>query len=306
MIYVFTYILLLFIFIIIINNTEFWLKLESNYKILSPVSFLKPIEFIKNNDFAIIIIHEYSGTPESLKYLGEKLSKNNFDVYIPAMPSIIDNENDINKIIIPPNFMLWYNYIQDYYLNLKNKYKKIFIIGASIGGSIGLKLAENYDIDGIITISSPLKLTGTHYRKKFTRNFMIYFSGLFALFTNIIYTGKLTEEARKIENFNGVEGIIWTKSLHHMKIQLRDVKKNLKKINSPILIFHALQDKTVDFKNSDIIMKNINSNLIIRKLFDLSNDQITRCHRLANHLWVRDELFYYIENFLNLIINRKE
>jgi carboxylesterase len=90
---------------------------------------------------AILMLHEYSGVPKSLEELGARLYRNGFDVYIPAMPGASESVEEFGTSATP-NYRLWKSLAQDRYVNLKDHYAEIVLIGASIGGSIALDVAS--------------------------------------------------------------------------------------------------------------------------------------------------------------------
>jgi carboxylesterase len=286
------------VLILIINMTDFWMKPAVSEK----RSFCPDIVMTsKGNRTAALMVHEYHGTPESLRYQGEALAKRGMDIYIPAMPGAADSLEDMRKLS-PPDFRVWYVFLRDYYINLTAQYESIIIVGASIGGSLALMLAAGVSPQprAIVTLASPVKITGRHFRKRLLRNTMLRFSGLLALFSKEVPTREMSPEARKLVDFHGVDGVLFPASVHSQKIGLRGVRKALRGVKCPVLAIHADGDATVGSENIDLIARGVSSDIVVKKRLDLSADTLSHRHRLASHTLARGEIRRWIGGFLGL------
>lgn len=293
-----------FVVFILINETDLFHRKNINYIEISRFTTEEDIEILNNNRYAILLLHEFAGTPRSMESLGQYLQKMKIDVYIPALPGSVSNLEQYEQTI-HPNFRLWWNFIRDKYLDLSVKYDKLIIIGASLGGSMALKLAENYPVDGIVTISSPVQIRGKHFRKKIQRNVMLAFSGILSLIVPQLETGVLSEEARNICPIYGIEGVLDTRAVHTQKVGLRDIRWKLGQVTAPVFSIHAMGDKTVSRQNQHIIVNRISSNFIRKKVYPLKKDTLTRHHRIVNHSFIKDNLYLEIGDFVNEIITGK-
>ena len=284
--------------ILIINLTDFWMKPP----VCPARSFCPDIVITsKGNRAAAFLLHEYHGTPESMRYQGEALAERGMDIYIPAMPGASDTLDDLRKLC-PPDFRLWYAFIKEYYNSLAKKYDSILLVGASIGGSIALKLAAEVTPQprAVVTLASPVVITGRHFRKRLLRNTMLRFSGALALFGNEVKTREMSPEARRMVDYHGIDGVLFPKSVHSQKIGLRGVRKALRGVKCPVLAFHAEGDATVGTENIDRIARGVSSAIVVRKRLDLSGDTVSHRHRLASHTLVRAEIARWIAGFLEL------
>jgi carboxylesterase len=62
------------------------------------------------------------------------------------------------KSFIKNNRFDQFNYVKEYFLKIKENHKRIYLIGHSMGGLFCLKLAEKHKIDGIVLISTPMRI----------------------------------------------------------------------------------------------------------------------------------------------------
>lgn len=289
------------VLLLIINNTICLLRFDNNRKNRKLLTYCKNISYTAKNKSAVLLLHEFMGRPATLRRLGKQLYEKGFDVYIPALPGSAPSQKKYCKLG-DTNFRTVYNSARKKYLKLRKNYKKVYIVGVSLGGTIGLKLAEEFQNkkppDVLVTIATAVKLTGKHFRRLITRNLMVIFSGIVALFTKSIRTSKLHPKAKKLIDFKGIEGFIFTATLHSQKLAMRQIKRNLKKITCPLLIIHAENDRTVDVKNADIIAKRVSSNRVKKKIFKLKKDKLSRHHLLVSNKFVKTDVFWQIVKWL--------
>ncbi|QMS85775.1 alpha/beta hydrolase [Candidatus Xianfuyuplasma coldseepsis] len=104
------------------------------------------------NNLGIIICHTLGADPQQMKPLGKKLNKLGYTVSIP----LYDGHGGSFTEVIQSEVPLWYDNVVEAYSELSTKVEKIFVIGMSIGGTFSVKLAEEYDLAGIITVNAPI------------------------------------------------------------------------------------------------------------------------------------------------------
>lgn len=286
------------IVVFVLNETDFWMPEPKDYKELDRVSFHKDIEMVHGKTKrAILMLHEYSGIPKSLEELGGKLYREGFDVYIPAMPGASENVEEF-RTSAKPNYRLWKSLVADRYEELKERYEDVVLIGASIGGSIALDVASESNPAAVVTLSSPLKVTGKHYRKRFIRNTMIRLSGLGALSSKEIRTGILSDKAYEISPVHGLEGVIYGRSIHSQRLGLRGLRRKIHGVVCPVMALHAKGDTTVGVENASKIASGVSADFVVKKIYDIPEDVWSRKHRIAAHTFLKDVIYKDILNFL--------
>jgi carboxylesterase len=103
---------------------------------------------------AIIMIHGYPSTPYSYDFAAHVAYDHGYDVYVPLLPGFGTKPQDLYDT----TFTQWYAYMEQYYRDKRADYKKLFVGGTSMGGSMALKLGERFSDteeapDGIATPS---------------------------------------------------------------------------------------------------------------------------------------------------------
>ncbi|WP_129408897.1 alpha/beta hydrolase [Marinitoga lauensis] len=206
--------------------------------------------FLKGGDIAILLIHGYTGTPHDMYYLGQRLNEAGFTVSIPRLPGHGTNSIDF----LNSNWKDWLRRVLDSYIELKTKYRKVYVSGLSMGGVLTLLLAAQFNPEKI-ALAAPA-LEATDWRLKLTP--------IMKIFVKRLKKNKKFEYEE--EGLNKLAREYWdydwpSKAADLYKLQ-RLAKKRLSKIKSDTLIIVSKKDKTVPLEVADIIKNNISSHVI--------------------------------------------
>ncbi len=257
-------ILLIFLLLIFFNYTGFLYREDSDYSHLLKKAQLEGAEEFEYKDGkskAILFIHGFPGSPRMYYLVKEFAIKAGYDVYIPRLPGFGTNKEEFIK----SNFSMWFKYIHKYYLDIRKNYKKFYIVGNSMGGSLVLKLAECVENKptAIASVAAPV----------FVSSPLIYIVRYLSLFKSHI-PPKRPEKDRSLDQDGETEWVgyrgLFPKQIYSLLIGLKGIKKDLNKIDIPCYLCQAKMDKTVSFKNMNYIRKNISSSNILVRVMDLS------------------------------------
>ena len=261
------------IILVLFNETNLFYKEDSSYKIPEKRRFLceeaAPFHYRNGSDKLILFVHGFPSTPAVYRWAAEELSKEGWDCAAPLLPGFGTDWHDL----LNTNFSQWYAYLSDYYKEMKKSYKKIFVVGTSMGGTLTLKLAEEYSPDGIVTIAAPVFIN------------KVFFYGVLKnpAFYLVRSAGWLIKafkpENITAENENNLDGRgrwrgyngIYPQQTYSLKLGMKDINKNLKKITSPYLALHDRHDRTVPFKNVLHIAGKVSSTNLEVKIVRISN-----------------------------------
>ena len=194
----------------------------------------------EGNSQACLLIHGFTGSPAHMRYLGEKLNQQGFTVQGVLLPGHGTNLEEMEQT----NKEDWWFEVKEAYQNLQEEHEQVYVIGLSMGGTLSLLLAQNYDVDKIVSIAAPIKLQD---KKAYLTPFLKYFKRF----------KKWPEE--NIDEYDiGYSGMP-VKSVPELLDLIKDSRKKLNKINCPTLIVQSKDDKTVKPVSAEIIYNNISS-----------------------------------------------
>ena len=213
---------------------------------------------------AILLFHGMTGTPFELKKYANHLHKQGFDVYGYCLPGHGDHPQSIYTVAWED----WISFSNEKYSNLRSQYDEFFIGGLCLGAVIALNLAQTQkDITGIISLSTTLFLDGW--------TIPWYYNSMIIIGSNTIlryyytfperepYGIKNESTRRKIANImkkNTVALDNYPMSCIYELLTLsKHTRKNMKKIDAPILLIHSKEDDLTSIKSAEFVYNNISS-----------------------------------------------
>ena len=214
---------------------------------------------------AVLLFHGLTGSPFEMKKYGTFLYSKGYDVFCYSFPGHGERIAEIQTV----TWKDWCEFAQEKYDRLRPKYDKFFLSGLCLGAAMSVYLAENNsDVTGIVALSTTLFLDG------FCIPWTVYLLPL-ALRTIIRYyysfpeddcLGVKNEKTRKslsklmskttvsMDNYplNCVKGL--------SKLS-KNVRRNLKKVNCPILCIHSKYDNLASTKGAKIVINGVSSKI---------------------------------------------
>ncbi|HPJ87837.1 MAG TPA: alpha/beta fold hydrolase [Thermotogota bacterium] len=214
-------------------------------------------QWYDGGETAVLLIHGYTGSPHDMIYLGKRLNKAGYTVYIPRLPGHGTNHMDF----LNSGWNDWLRRCVDAYLLLKRKFRTVYISGLSMGGVLTLLIASKFNpkkialaAPAIETSNNAIKLTPVirYFKKAMPKG------------------GKVSYDE---EYLNYLQSEYWcnnwpTKLADLLKLQNLS-KERLNLVRSDCLIIVSEKDETVPLKAAEIIDKGINSS--IKKTVVLKN-----------------------------------
>lgn len=223
----------------------------------------------KNN--GCLIIHGFGGNVGEVKFLAEYLKSRGFNVLCPSLKG----HTDIKKDLVGVVYNDWIKSAEDELIKITEKSKKVFIAGFSMGGLIGLNLCEKYDIDGLITLNTP-----------------IYCWDIKKILCNIIDDIK-NQKINNIKRYWLSSRKYPISALYNFRRILRITKPKINKIKCPVFIVQSINDDTVRKKSAKYIFDNISSKDKELKYYENSGHVILKSP-------IAEEVSEDVEIFLNL------
>lgn len=201
-----------------------------------------------NEQIGFLLIHGFTGTHFEMIPLEDFLTEKGFTVRNITLPGHETTEEDLST----KKWTDWIDFAQLNLDKLKNKCKKVFVSGLSMGGTITLLLgAKNKYLSGIITLAAVYR--APDWRMHFLSIPLVHY----------VYPRHKSEES----GWEDLEALSTHKSYEHYPIKsvselykmLRETKKQVKNIQVPILIVQGKKDLSVPEKHAKLIHSNVNT-----------------------------------------------
>ncbi|MHA6258833.1 alpha/beta hydrolase [Sporosarcina sp. CAU 1771] len=214
--------------------------MAENYSILQGAEEF----YYEGNETGVLVIHGFTGTTQSMAYLGKRFAEAGYTVYGPRLTGHGTAPEDMET-------STYENWIQDVEVGLaqlKEVCSKVFVAGLSMGGTLTLYLAEKHpEIAGIMPINAAVH--------------MPEFEG---------YYLSLKDSERFIDGIgsdikaDGIQELAYAqtpvRAMGELAQLLKIVNSDLGKVTAPALILSSTVDNVVPVENSQIIYDQIKSN----------------------------------------------
>lgn len=200
--------------------------------------------FYKGNDVGVLVIHGFTGSTQSMRYLGKRIAEEGYTVYGPRLTGHGTHQEDMEKA----SFNDWIADVETGLEKLKESCTTIFVAGLSMGGTLTLYLAEQHpEIAGIMPINAATDLPG-----------MRDYYGEIANGSERFVAG-IGSDIKKADVEELAYSLTPVKSMKELLILTDIVRKDLDKITVATLLFSSDVDHVVPPENSKQIYDTISS-----------------------------------------------
>jgi carboxylesterase len=210
--------------------------------------------FLKEgNDIGVLVIHGFTGSPGSMRDLANFYVDRGFTVALPRLSGHGTTPQDLEN----RKYQEWINDVEQAYGWLKERTKKIFVTGLSMGGTLTLYMGEQHkEIAGLITINAAVKMPNeTSMVVLGTLGIPRFVKGI----GSDIKKG-IKEPAYELTPLRASK---------QLALLMRLVRHHIKDVDEPILIFSSKEDHVVPPENQRWIYDNVSSK--VKQLISLEN-----------------------------------
>ncbi len=215
-----------------------------------------PVFIQEKGPRAALLIHGFGATPFDLKPLAIALSKENITVYAPLLPghgtTIQDFARSTEKEWISAS---------EQALGRLGSYRKIYIIGFSMGGAIALDLAaENAvknKVSGVVLLAPCVFIKGR--KKLVTPEFAIEHLSRFLLTDYIINKEPSFSFDKKALLGRPAYDLFPITALRQLVLLEETARRKLPDVSEPLLIIQSRNDPTVAASGPNYILAHISS-----------------------------------------------
>lgn len=212
----------------------------SKYSILQCAS---PFYF-PGNKTGVLLIHGFTGTTQSMRYLGEQFRDAGYTVLAPRLSGHGTAPQDMEA----QSYIEWKRDVEISLRQLQETCDTIFVCGLSMGGTLTLYLAEKFpEIAGIMPINAAIEMEEFRLQyDKFVEEGNRFVEGIGS-------DVKATDVKELAYRQSPV------KSMKQLLLLMDEVREKLSLIEMPALIFSSEVDHVVPPENSSYLFDTIHS-----------------------------------------------
>lgn len=201
--------------------------------------------FLPGGARGVLLIHGFTGSPAEVRLLGDFLHKEGYTVLAPRLSGHGTTVEEMADTKWPH----WYRTVEDAYHILRATCSNIAVVGLSMGGLLALKLATEYQMERIVSLSTPI----------FIADKRLDMLPVYRMFRDFV------PKKRKV--YAGIEpkySVCYNatplSSLSSLVNLIEHVDNLLPTIYTPLLVVQGRQDHTVQPRSAEYIYDMVASN----------------------------------------------
>jgi len=216
----------------------------------------EPFSFPGSSGAGFLLCHGFTATPDGMRGWGEHLAREGFAVRCPLLPGHGTHWRDANRT----TWQDWYGTVREALLALRAECDQVFVGGMSMGGTLTLRLAEEFgsDISGIVLVNP--SVTRLSLDAKILPLLSWAVPSVKAIGNDIAKPGE-TELAYPRTPVRAAASLarLW-----------KIVRADLPKVTQPVLLLHSRVDHVVEPENSRIILDAVSSENVTEVVLEKS------------------------------------
>jgi len=206
----------------------------------------RPQFIAAGNECIVVFVHGFLGSPDQFSELMTAVTQRGFA----AMSVLLPGHGDTGMAFAKSTLADWEAHMHRELQRCRH-YRRIYLVGHSIGGLLSLNAATNpdYNIAGVAAICSPLKI------------YFIRPSALLKRLRLAIYRADHKIKSTYISG-KSVRGIpffvpLWYRVLLQPHKLMRKTRRNLANVHVPVVLIHSRGDETASFKSAEMLDKGL-------------------------------------------------
>jgi carboxylesterase len=193
----------------------------------------------------VLLVHGFTGTPQSLRPWAEYLVERGYTVRLPRLPGHGTTWQEMNRT----RWDDWYAEVDRSFRELHERCERVFVAGLSMGGSLALALAEEHGprVSGLVLVNPAVKYDD--WRVALIPVLRHVMPSAAAIGSDIKKAG-VTELAYERSPVHAA---------HSQFTAWKNVVRDLPEVTQPVLVLRSVDDHVVPASSSELILSRISS-----------------------------------------------
>jgi len=228
---------------------------------------------LDGGEVGCVCTHGFTASPEEMRWLGEYLHERGLTIYAPRLAGHGTDPDMMRR----QQWMDWYESVLDGIALLRERCRKVFAVGISMGGLLSLRAAAAGHVDGVAAMAAPFRIPQPLLRyAPIIQRFRPYFP-------KKDWPGPLGKRVREIQQAMGREDYgrcdydtVPTASAGQLYVLMGEVFRHLHEITVPTLLIYSKGDQTVPYDNMALAAGRIPSVDLVQRTLECSDHCITQ------------------------------
>jgi carboxylesterase len=191
---------------------------------------------------AVLLLHGFSGSVSEIRELGGRIREAGFSVFAPSLAGHGSSPDDLARATREDFFSA----VEDAYQQAARSAQRVYVVGLSMGGALGLHVAARHPVAAIVTISTP-----------------VFMGKLVSVSVPLLM--RWVPHRQVISNYAAWRGEVVgykttpLRSLGVFLDVLKHVRRELPRVVAPLLVLHSKGDQTAPATNARFIAAHVGS-----------------------------------------------
>jgi carboxylesterase len=192
----------------------------------------------------VLLCHGFTGSPKSMIGWARHLEAAGFQVLLPCLPCHGTTWQELNN----STWTDWYAWVDDAFATLRARCDQVFLAGLSMGGTLSLRLAEQHgaQVSGLVLVNPVINITDPRMRILPILRAIPSFPGI------------ANDIAKPGQDELGYDRLP-LRALYSQTFLWADVRRNLDRVDQPLLIYRSIHDHVVDSSSVRLIKAGVRS-----------------------------------------------
>lgn len=196
---------------------------------------------LDGDDRGILCIHGFTGAPEGLRFLAERLAGRGLTVSAVLLPGHGTRVEDLEAV----TWRDWTAHVEDAFDRLAARCGRVAVVGQSMGGLLALHVATvRARAAAVATLAAPLWLDGLARRVVRWTAPGGWLNGRLRYVPK--FRGPDVRDKAQKRNYHGYDRVP-TRAIPELMALMAHVDGRLDQVRAPVLVLHGRQDHTVPF-----------------------------------------------------------
>lgn len=218
----------------------------------------------------VLLCHGFTGSTQSIIGWARHLEAAGFQVRLPRLPGHGTSWQECNQT----TWTDWYDCVDDAFTTLRAQSDQVFLAGLSMGGALALRLAEQHGrgVSGLALVNPVINITDPRMR------------ALPILRLALPSLGGITNDIAKSGSIEWGYDRLPLRALYSQTFLWADVRRNLHRIDQPLLVYRAVNDHVADPSSVRLIKAGVRSS-------DQTYIELQRSYHVATLDYDADDIF---------------
>jgi carboxylesterase len=193
----------------------------------------------------MLLCHGFCGSPKSMIGWARHLEAAGFHVVLPRLPGHGTTWQELNQT----TWMDWYSCLDDAFASLQTQSDQVFLAGLSMGAALALRLAEQHGplVSGLALVNPVINHRDPRVRALPVLRLIPSLGGI------------VDDIAKPGQDECGYDRTP-LRALHSQTFLWADVRRNLSRVDQPLLVYQSIHDHVADRSSVPLIKSGVRSN----------------------------------------------